>query len=164
MNRYIRKHLLKDETIIIAGTFNFLSLLGSFLLVALLLVATILLYGLEDDYLIFYGIAFILFVIQTFRAISKVIRLYSQSIVVTNKRVMGKRGFLSIVTFEHPLEKIDSIAISGTFFGKIFKFYKLEIRGQGERSIFFSGLSNAEAIRDSFYKAMDDKKSTIQSA
>ncbi len=51
---------------------------------------------------------------------------------VTNLRVIDEEGVFSIDTKESPLDKINNVSYSQTFWGKIFKFGRVEIQTAAE--------------------------------
>lgn len=56
---------------------------------------------------------------------------WTTEIVVTNKRVVYKRGFISRFTREMNMEKIESVAVDQNLLGRLLGFGTIDIRGTG---------------------------------
>lgn len=51
--------------------------------------------------------------------------------VVTNRRIIYKRGFLKRQTFEMNMEKVESVRVDQSIFGRMFGYGTVVIRGTG---------------------------------
>ena len=67
---------------------------------------------------------------------------WTTEIVVTNKRVIYKRGFISRYTSEMNTEKVESVAVDQTLPGRLFGYGTIDIRGTG------AGLEQLKGIAD----------------
>ena len=67
---------------------------------------------------------------------------WTTEIVVTSKRVVYKRGFISRFTREMNMEKIESVAVDQTLFGRLLGYGTVDIRGTG------AGLEQLRGIAD----------------
>ncbi len=63
--------------------------------------------------------------------LAKILSVMNMCLVVTNKRVLGKVGVLSIKALDYPIEKVDNVSLSAGVFGNIFKYYKLSVKSAG---------------------------------
>ncbi len=56
---------------------------------------------------------------------------WTTEIVVTNRRVVYKTGFISRKTTEMNMEKIESVVVDQSLFGRILGYGSLDVRGTG---------------------------------
>lgn len=78
------------------------------------------------------------------------------SLCITEKRVYGKaKILLRTEELDMPINKIESVSISTTFFGSLFGYKTIIIRAthSGWR---YKYITNAEEIREQFYELMDN--------
>lgn len=59
------------------------------------------------------------------------LRFLSLNLALTNKRVVGKVGILSIVTVDITIDKIDHVTVSAGVFGNLLKYYALAVVSVG---------------------------------
>jgi uncharacterized membrane protein YdbT with pleckstrin-like domain len=59
------------------------------------------------------------------------IRLITNEFVITNKRVIVKRGLFARTTFEMNLNKIETVNVDQSIWGRIFGFGTIVINGTG---------------------------------
>lgn len=88
-----------------------------------------------------------LLLIPTIKAISKTIRFKTTELVVTNKRVIEKYGWLNIYCDEMSLGKIENITTKQTFWGRIFNYGDICIQGTNRNNVIFGMVKNPEIIR-----------------
>ncbi len=75
---------------------------------------------------------------------------------VTNKRVIGKTGVLKINTLDLHIDKVDSVKMNATFFGRICKFYYIEISGSGTaKPIRFRYIANGPKLKNTITEAIE---------
>ena len=134
MASYIEGALIKDEKLIYTGNTSLWSLAP---LIALGL-ATIWIFGLG---LIFWAMAFI--------------RYKTTELAFTNKRVIAKFGFISRQTVELNINKVESIQVNQSIFGRIFNFGTLVISGAGNPQAPIPGISNPMSFRRAFMESQD---------
>lgn len=88
--------------------------------------------------------------------IIRLVRFLSADLAVTNRRVIGKIGVVSIKSLDYHIDKVDSIKISTTFWGRIFRYYTVEVTGSGEgNNIKFEGISNANQFKNAVNEAIE---------
>lgn len=71
----------------------------------------------------------------------------SSELVITNKRIIGKRGFLGIHAIDLRLDKVDALNVSSSFIGRIFNYNKIVISVSGATSQSFNGIKNANQLK-----------------
>jgi uncharacterized membrane protein YdbT with pleckstrin-like domain len=73
---------------------------------------------------------------------------WTTEIVVTNRRVVYKRGFISRFTREMNMEKIESVAVDQTLLGRVFGYGTVDIRGTGAGFEQLRGIASPLALRN----------------
>jgi uncharacterized membrane protein YdbT with pleckstrin-like domain len=73
---------------------------------------------------------------------------WTTEIVVTNRRVVYKRGFISRFTREMNMEKIESVAVDQTLIGRLFGYGTIDIRGTGAGFEQLRGIAEPIALRN----------------
>jgi uncharacterized membrane protein YdbT with pleckstrin-like domain len=70
--------------------------------------------------------------------------------VITNRRVIIKKGFIARDTFEMNLSKIESVNVDQTVMGRIFNYGSMTIIGSGGTRETFHKISKPLAFRKAF--------------
>ncbi len=112
---YVEQNLGKNEVVVKKADRNGLFLLGAWIKGILL---------------------FWLLLIPTIQAIAATITFSRVELAVTNKRIVGKVGVLKTKTLDAPLNKIQTVSIKQTFFGKIFNYSTVVVKTGGEDFVF----------------------------
>lgn len=76
-------------------------------------------------------------------------------IAITNKRVIAKFGFISRRTVEINLNKVESIQVDQTLFGRVFNFGTVIISGAGNPVAPIPGVARPLEFRRNFMVATD---------
>ena len=79
-------------------------------------------------------------------------------LAITNKRVIAKTGLFQRRTIEIFLEKIESIQVDQSVFGRMFNFGSVLISGTGVHSAPFKNISNPLSLRRNFMMAADARR------
>ena len=79
-------------------------------------------------------------------------------LAITNKRVIAKTGLIQRRTIEMFLEKIESIQVDQSVFGRMFNFGSVVISGTGVHSAPFENISDPLALRKNFMMATDARR------
>ncbi|MDD3348181.1 MAG: PH domain-containing protein [Bacilli bacterium] len=107
MGKYIQKNLTKNEEIILEAKISKLPLISAWIT----------------------GILFCwLLLIPFFKAIQKTIKYRNTILGFTNKRVIGKQRGNKTITLDAPLNKVQSVGTSNTFWGRVFNYGDITIR------------------------------------
>ena len=67
--------------------------------------------------------------------------------VVTNKRVVYRKGIISIKTEELKTDKIESIEVMQSILGRIFRFGNICFSGLGISKVEFKGIDNPWEVK-----------------
>jgi uncharacterized membrane protein YdbT with pleckstrin-like domain len=70
--------------------------------------------------------------------------------VVTNRRIIMKKGFISRDTFEMNISKIESVNVDQSVMGRIFNYGSLTIIGTGGTREVFHNIAKPMAFRRAF--------------
>ena len=125
MGQYVENNLMKNEQVVKKAELSPLNLVGAWIL----------------------GILFCwLLLIPTLKAVIATVRHLNIELAVTNKRVVGKTGVANTDSLDAPLNKIQNVSCSQTFWGKIFNFGTVQINTAA--GVFkFGGIKNANAFK-----------------
>jgi uncharacterized membrane protein YdbT with pleckstrin-like domain len=165
MHKYIENNLTKNEKVIIEAKFNFLTFIPLIIIFVICLIIYIVVSKLIDTYSNLFDdllATMLKIVLILYLALLVLLALFRTPIgsrmAITNKRVIGKRGILSLSAVDYPINKIDQICITASFFGKIFHYSTLLIKGtsdSGSRGLRFYGISNAVEVKNCINDALD---------
>ena len=82
--------------------------------------------------------------------ISPIIQQKTSEFVITNKRIIMKTGLISRKTFEMNLQKIESVNVDQSFWGRLLGFGTVSIVGTGGSRESFSDISKPLLFRRKF--------------
>ena len=151
---FARQHLMRDETILSAATIHPLIFLSSVICFLCPLVGfSVLVYSLlEPDVdrmpvawawlgllsfpLILAGLFF------PFKVINALIVFFTTECVLTDMRILGKKGLIRRETIEIHLSKIEGFQVKQSILGRMFNFGSVTITGTGGLKNPFQGIAN----------------------
>ncbi len=90
----------------------------------------------------------LLLVIPVAIVASAIIGVKTSELVITDRRVLIKVGFIQRQTFEMFISKIESVAVTQGMLGRFFNYGTVEIRGTGGSSESFATISAPLQFRD----------------
>ena len=122
---YLSKRLAPDEVIVAEGRFHWLQHVWPWLA------------------LIFLGVLIIGIIIW----IKEMVRLNTTDFVVTNRRIVLKKGIMDVDVYEMNLSSIEGSHIDQSILGRIFGYGRLTIRGRGDMQIEFPTMAKAGEFR-----------------
>ena len=134
MPSYIENALVSGERIVHSGRTSWWSVWHLTLFGFLLLPA----FGIG---LVLWGIAYV--------------RIKSTEIAITTKRLIVKHGFIGRTTIEINLNRVESIQVDQTMFGRLLDFGTLVISGTGASHAPLVGIAEPMAFRKAFMEAQD---------
>ena len=82
--------------------------------------------------------------------IAPAIKRWTDEFVITNKRVIIKRGLISRKTFEMNLNKIESVNVDQSIFGRMLGYGTITIIGTGGTKESFLNIADAVEFRKKF--------------
>ena len=130
--KYVENNLMKDENIIYKAKLSFLPIIEN-LILAIILIIIGFIFPINVDRInatvaIIVMIYLIIFVIAIEKLLSYLISYFTTELVITNKRLIGKKGLINIKTLDAPLDKITTVSISKGLFGILFNYGNLKIK------------------------------------
>ena len=151
MASYVKKSLMNGETIIAAAKVSIVSQFIPYF--DLEKIAEPGYWGIK---LVYWGVNFKLWFIPTI--LLAVINVMTTELAVTNKKIIGKVGFIRRIAIDLPLTKIESINVDQGIFGRFFDYGKLAVCGIGGRSITIPNIKNPFVFRQEVLNFIDDKQ------
>ena len=92
--------------------------------------------------------AWFLVVIPLGILVSAAVTVRTSELVITDRRVLIKVGFIQRHTFEMFISKIESVAVFQSMLGRLFNYGTVEIRGTGGSSESFATIAEPLPFRD----------------
>ena len=92
--------------------------------------------------------AWLLLVIPLGIIVSATVTVKTSELVITDRRVLIKVGFIQRHTFEMFISKIESVAVFQSMFGRLLDYGTVEIRGTGGSSESFATIAAPLPFRD----------------
>jgi uncharacterized membrane protein YdbT with pleckstrin-like domain len=145
---YLDKILQPDERIVAIGKKHWIIYLPG---IAVLILAVLI----EIGALMLPNLGFALEIVAAIVGVFALILLlrewfsqWTTEIVVTNRRVVYKRGFISRFTREMNMEKIESVAVDQTLIGRLLGYGTIDIRGTGAGFEQLRGIAEPIALRN----------------
>jgi uncharacterized membrane protein YdbT with pleckstrin-like domain len=136
MGSFVNNSLLKGETVEKEAEVTFISQLPLFILALITLI---------------FIIPPILFIIIA------IIRVKTVELALTNKKVIGKAGFINRASIDLPISKLESITIDQGIFGRIFNYGLVSIRGVGGNNVTIHSIKDPLSFRRAVMDRMDQQ-------
>jgi uncharacterized membrane protein YdbT with pleckstrin-like domain len=148
----MKTQLKKDETVFLETKPHWLTLVIPTLITLVAIILGFIIGGLG----MFLGLVFIPYFIY------KVIERNNNLWAVTNLRVIDEFGVLSNNSKESPLDKINNVTYSQSFWGKIFGYGNVQIQTAAEiGSTTYSYVENPKELKDSITQMQDEYKNNL---
>lgn len=149
---YIRESMGRDEVLLYEGKVSRVSFVARLIFCVILILPTVLFLLLESPR----GSAmyFLLFIVAmpATALFLYFMKLSATELGVTDRRVIAKVGLFSREILEVRNEKIEGVQIEQSFFGRMFNYGTLTIRGSGQTEVPISNIVDPLAFR----RAVDD--------
>lgn len=120
---YANNSLMPDETLIFQGQVHWIIFIPCLIWAAVALGV----YFLAGQL----AIAVALMIFAIIRLIRAVFYFFTTELVVTNQRIISKFGFIARTTFELPLDRVTSLNVFQSVFGRLLNYGDLEIHAMG---------------------------------
>jgi len=99
--------------------------------------------------LVCWALAAIVALIALYKTVTAWFHRWTTETDVTNLRVVHKTGFISRKTFEMSLDKVESVDVTQSIWGRIFDFGNVTIMGVGEGRETIATIASPLAFRNS---------------
>lgn len=110
-------------------------------------------------------IGIVIMVLGGLSLLFKILDSLFTDIVITNKRIIGKRGVLRVRSIDIHIDKVDTVNISAPLLGRIFKYYSLSIKGSGTgEPIAFFGVKNANEFKNAINSEIEHHAEVARNA
>ncbi len=170
MSSYAEKNLISGESIVLKAKINFLAIIRQIIWAVIMIVVAVVLgsnealnaEGVEPIKTIVVAVCL---VIGLMPLLIGILGLVCTSFAVTNKRVIGKTGVLKIETLDLHIDKVDTVTIKAPFWGRILRYYYVEVRGSGSsKPVTFKYISNAPQLKNSITEAIEQHAAEARKA
>lgn len=163
MSNYVQNSLTNGEEVILEAKKSILGIIpsivgcGIFFVMALIFQIVFSSVGIGSAAFVFWTA----FVISVIGMVATILRWYSMELCITNKRVIGKMGVISVHTLDYMISKVDNVCIETGFWGNIFHYHKVIVRGGGEIESghkvknAFIGITNAYEFKNVLAEAVE---------
>ena len=84
------------------------------------------------------------------------LRLYTTEMVITNKRVICKKGIISVKTEELKNSKIESVEIKQSISGRIFGYATIKLSGTGTSKVVFKTIDDPWGVKSKIETIIGD--------
>ncbi len=154
MGNYVEKHLYENELIVEKAQRDSWGLIGTWVLTlvfALIAAAAVLLvvqevFSFTTVLLVVAGVFAVAFLIALIVAIRKTVVFTRTELVLTNKRIVYKRGVFSRRSFDTPLNKLQDVRVETTFWGNVFNTNRIFI-STSTGSLIVERIKNADEFK-----------------
>lgn len=134
---YLKNNLIKDEYIITKANLTNWIYFNEFIYLSLLFVYfsfLIIIVDITEIKSLFAIMPFLIIWLIFF--ITEIIKDFSTELVLTNKRVLGKKGFIKIDTLDTPYSSIDNLQIKISFLGRILRYGTIIIESKSDSHVY----------------------------
>src|SRR5947209_1103742 len=137
-------------------TIHWMALAGSITgsMLSLIVIVPIAMFAAWKD---FYWV-WLLLIIPVGILLSAAITVHTSELVITDRRVLIKVGFVQRRTFEVFISKIESVAVFQSMVGRLFNYGTVDIRGTGGSSESFPTIADPLKFRDAIQRVQSDSE------
>ena len=146
LGSYTAATLQANERLLHHTTIHWMALMGSIFGAALALIFIVPI-AMFASWKAYYW-AWLLLLIPVFILLAAAVGVKTSELVITDRRVLIKVGFIRRHTFEMFISKIESVAVYQGMMGRIFNYGTVEIRGTGGSAESFSTIAAPLQFRD----------------
>ncbi len=158
---YIDSHLLQGEKVIIQGKINPLAAVPFFLLAFVCVIAAILAVALIKNV----ALCILAVMLCALFIVIGIVYIRSLVLVVTDRRIIGKKGILSVKSTDYYAEAFEAIGIKAGLLGRMFHYKTVVITGANSFfSIRFRGISNSDEVRAAIIELMENRRREARAA
>ena len=93
--------------------------------------------------------------IPTIKAIKRTIEVNKTELALTNQRLVGRKGIVARDLMDSKLDKVQTINVNETFWGRLFKYADLSISTAGTNFLFY-GIKRANEFKQKVMNQIDE--------
>jgi uncharacterized membrane protein YdbT with pleckstrin-like domain len=161
MSSYVDETLTKGENVLLRGKiapqkywFNFL-IAGTCLLTGLMaLTVPSPPKGYDGPSPIGFLLVYVLIAVAFL--IAPIMRIRTNELALTNKRVIAKVGIISLDAIEIKIEKVESVMVKQGIFGRLLNYGTIVVTGTGASHAVIPAISNPTIFKRQFASAMEE--------
>jgi uncharacterized membrane protein YdbT with pleckstrin-like domain len=156
---YVEDNLLPNEKIILIAKISRAIYLPSLVIIFLGLPPLLCLFILSRDdqissiFLLFFMGIFV--VLSLALALRSYILISTTEFVITNRRVIAKKGLLRRSSLELLLPKVESVRVNQPILGRLFGFGTITVTGTGGTREYFNAISDPIGVRNKFSQIIE---------
>lgn len=147
---YTGKNLQASEKVLLEARITWLITINNYIFIGI-------------SFIVMFGVislGAVLLALSLIFLLRKIIIIYTNELVITNKRVVVKSGFVERHVKEAPLEKIDNVSVTQTVSGRMLKYGTVKIETTSEpRHLKY--VSDANNFKNQIISIIDKKKEDI---
>ncbi len=163
MSNYVENNLGREEKIILKAKKSWLCLIPQILFFILCILVGVACFLIIDKGVQRFIWPCVFIIAGLILLIIRIVQIASIDLAITNKRVVGKIGVLSINTLDVHIDKIDHVQIQANFFGRLFHYYSLKVISVGgsgfdngsSKNKGFIGIANAQEFKNIVTEAIE---------
>lgn len=141
MGKYVESSLIPNEKVVKNAQLNRLSLVGVWIKGILLCW---------------------LLLIPTIKAIIATVQFSHIELAITDRRIIGKVGVFNTKSQDVPLDKVQNVSVTHSFFGKMFNYGTICIYTASESDHYcYSAIKNADAFKTAILAQAEQRKEDI---
>lgn len=158
---YIESHLMQGERVVMRGKINPLAAIPLFLLAFVFLILAIVMIAAVKSV----GLFILALLLCAALVAVGIVYIRSLVLVITDRRIIGKKGILAVRSTDYYVEAFEGIGIHAGLFGRIFNYKTVVIAGANSRwAIRFRGISNADEVREAVIELRETRRREARSA
>lgn len=175
---YVQQSLGPDEELVYVGRFHWIFVVHAFMAIVWGVLASIAIIAgaiyayqklgyfpprLSDDFTLLDAIqhlhpgirifAFVVFILGIFSFAQMMIIRATTEIAITNNRLVFKKGLVARHVGEISIDRIEGVNVLQTFFGRIFNYGRLAVRGTGVGEVVLPAIAEPIAFRKAIERA-----------
>lgn len=100
------------------------------------------------------GTGIIPLILSALIIIPALIKYSCTSLILFDKKIIGKTGFLSKETLDAPLDKINDVYLNQGIFGRLFNYGKINI-STSSNSFYFKGIDTPELFKNKILEQIE---------
>lgn len=130
---YVRRVLQPDEKLIYQSTLHWIVFIPAMLLLIIGLAGVVVYFLFPDDTMRMaaYSLMAVGFVAGALSFLMAAFRRWTTEVAVTDRRIIYKTGFIGRHTVEMNMDKVESVDVDQTIFGRMLDYGDITVRGTG---------------------------------